>query len=128
MTACKSTVDVMLMFEGLRGSRRVRLSAAVQPPTHLPAPSVQKNITGFLRFAWTPLGSSGGLPPPAGQLRPGRDVISTPLYAPVQYFRKFVTVIDSLIIIVQLNCVQQMAPQRRGHASASAIDRVNDCE
>ena len=29
-------------------------------PTNPPPPPLQKIITGFLRFVWTPLGSSGG--------------------------------------------------------------------
>ena len=38
-------------------------SAAIHAVCPLP-PSEKKILTGFLRFAWTPLGSSGGGPDP----------------------------------------------------------------
>jgi len=45
-----------------RGVRASSSSAGVYPPPH---PLYEKILTGFLRFAWTPLGSSGGSGPPA---------------------------------------------------------------
>jgi len=48
-------------FEGLGGVRASSPSAAVYHP---PPPSCMRTILrGFLRFAWTPLGSSGGSGP-----------------------------------------------------------------
>jgi len=58
-------------YAGLKvqeGSGRVHYQWLLSP---LPHPSTKKILTRFLRFAWTPLGSSGGSGPldPTGQLR-----------------------------------------------------------
>jgi len=55
-------------FEGSRGVRALVTGGCIAPHPHT---QYEKIHIGFLRFAWTPLGSSGGSRPldPPGQLR-----------------------------------------------------------
>jgi len=49
-------------FEGSGGSRA--LGEFHHQRLSTPHPCTKKNLTGFLRFAWTPLGSTGGVQTP----------------------------------------------------------------